>query len=39
MRRAKRTAGCDLEGKIYFVYLLCLAAFVIGLFIYFVILN
>ena len=39
MRKAKRTNGCDLEGKIYFVYLLCLTVFVIGTFMYFVVLN
>ncbi len=39
MRRAKRTTGCDIEGKIYFVYLLCMAVLVIGGFMYFVILN
>ena len=39
MRKAKRTTGCDLEGKIYFVYLLCMAVLVIGMFTYFVVLH
>ncbi len=39
MKKAKRTHGCDLEGKIYFVYLVCLAVTIIGLFIYFLVLN
>ena len=38
MRREKRTTGCDLEGKICFWYLVCLAVFVIGLFMYIVVL-